>query len=280
MNDNKISHIVKENITSVSLIKNSVSNLNYLVNKKHVVRLKRHKDHFYSYKNEREVLHKNSSLYLSERVTYLDQDGNKVSDYIANSHTFKGLDKEIIEIAKMLNKLHNSNIKTHAKFKTLKRYFYYQKITQEKGFAHEEEIIKKVKHIYHHYPKVLCHNDVVSNNFLFTKNRSYLIDYEFAGMNIALFDIASFISENNIEDKKKIALFLEHYGYDLDNIDDLENMIMFTNLFWYYWANERYISTKEKIYLKIKDMKKKKIDNDLKALLMYKQKISELGKKN
>lgn len=278
--NNVVSQIIKENITSVKEIHNSVSNLNYLINNTHVVRIKRYKDPFYSYKHEAEVLHKTAHLFLSERVTYLDHDGNKVSDYIANTHSFRGHNEEIIKAAKMLSTLHDSKIKTRSKFHLWQRFYSYKKVCAEEPFKHEKALIKKAKNYCHKYHKVLTHNDVVANNFLYTKNRSYLIDYEFSGMNIALFDLASFISENNITDHDKIALFLDSYGFDMDNLDDLENMIMFTNIFWYYWASERYKTTGDKVYLKIKKEKRKKIDNDLKALLLYKAKVAPLGKVN
>jgi thiamine kinase-like enzyme len=40
-------------------------------------------------------------------------------------------------------------------------------------------------------PKVLCHNDLLPANVLFDGEHGWLIDYEYAGMNEAMFDLAN-----------------------------------------------------------------------------------------
>ncbi|MCQ2796602.1 MAG: phosphotransferase [Bacilli bacterium] len=261
-----IRKIIGEQVKSIRPIHQGVSNTSYLVNKQYVVRIKSEKERFYKFKEEKEVLHKTSNLFLSEFVTYLDKDGNKVSEYINNAHSFKGDNNEIIAVAKMLKKLHDSKIEVKAKFKPLKRYYYYKNKSNGEEFQHEGTIIINVKKLYNKYPLIICHNDLVDNNLLFTKTGSYLIDYEYAGRNIYLFDLASFLSENEIRDKRKVKLFLTTYGFPMSNIDELQTMIMFLNLLWYYWALERYNATKRKIFLNISNMKKRAIIEDIKAL--------------
>lgn len=265
-NENLIRKIIGDKIKSIRPIHQGVSNSNYLVNQQYVVRIKNEKEKFYKYKNEEEILHKTSNLFLSELVTYLDKDGNKVSEYIKGTHIFKGANNEIIATAKMLKKLHSADIKTKIKFKALKRFYYYKNKSDGETFQHENTIIKSVKKLYDKYPLVLCHNDVVDNNLLFTKSASYLIDYEFAGKNIYLFDLASFLSENEITDKRRVELFLNTYGFALSNLEELNDMISFLNLLWYYWALERYNATKRKIFFTISKNKKRAIINDIKAL--------------
>lgn len=263
---NLIRKIIGDTVKSIKPIHEGVSNTSYLVNQQYVVRVKSEKEKFYKYKNEKELLHLTSNLFLSEYVTYLDKDGNKVSEYIPHAHTFRGDNNEIIAVAKMLKKLHGAEIKTKIKFKPFKRFYYYQNKSDGEKFQHEETVINNVKKLYDKYPLVICHNDVVDNNLLFTKNASYLIDYEYAGLNIYLFDLASFLSENEINDKRKVKLFLSTYGFPFSNMDELQQMIMFLNMLWYYWALERYNATKRKIFLKITNMKKRAIVNDIKAL--------------
>ena len=263
---NLIRKIIGDQIKSIKAIHQGVSNTSYLVNQHFVIRVKSEKEHFYKYKNEKEILHKTSNLFLSEYVTYLDKDGNKVSEYIQHAHTFRGDNNEIIAVAKMLKKLHHAEIKTNIKFKPFKRYYYYQNKSDGEKFQHEATVISRVEKLYNKYPLVMCHNDLVDNNLLFTKTGSYLIDYEFAGKNIYLFDLASFLSENEIKDKRKVKLFLSTYGFPLSNFDELQDMIMFLNLLWYYWALERYNATKRNIFLKIVKMKKRAIVDGIKAL--------------
>lgn len=261
----KISKIFANKIDSVIKIETGISNSNYLVNKKYVVRIKTHKDHFYSYKKEKDILHKTANLYIGERVIYLDKDGNKISDYIPKATIFHKRDDQIVEAAKLIKKLHSCKEKIKVKFEPFHRYSYYKSFANHKPFPHEELILDKVKEIYRKYPLIICHNDLVDNNFLYTKNRSYLIDYEFAGKNIFLFDLASFISENNIKNKDKITLFLNTYGFNGD-ISELNLMMMFLNLLWYYWAIERLKVTKKEVFKEIIQVKKENILKDIKSL--------------
>ena len=39
--------------------------------------------------------------------------------------------------------------------------------------------------------EVLCHNDLLPANVLLAADRHWLIDFEYAGMNVALFDLAN-----------------------------------------------------------------------------------------
>ncbi len=252
----------KNKIKSIKPIHSGVSNSSFLVNDKYVVRIKEEKEHFYNYKQESEILKITAKEYLSEVVVYLDKDGNKISEYIPDTHIYKGSVKENTLVGKMLLKLHNSKAKTKYDFKPFTRYNYYKSKSKSSGFKHENSVLDRVKQIYHKNPLVICHNDCVDNNFLFTKKRSYLIDYEFASNNIALFDLASFISENKITNKKKINAFLDAYGFDYKKYEDLKYMIYFENLLWYYWALERYKATNKTIYKKISADKLKAIQMD------------------
>lgn len=262
-----IQRILGDQVTNVKRIHHGVSNNNYLVDKKYVVRVKEEKEYFYSYQHEKEILHLTARLYLSDIVRYLDKDGNKVSDYIPGTHIFSKKDEEIKKAALLIRKLHSADINTHIKFDPFTRYKYYRKNSQGETFKHEELILKETKKLYHKYNLILCHNDLVDNNFLFTKDRAYLIDYEFAGKNIYLFDLASFITENNITDKNKIRLFLSTYGFNFNLYNDLRVMMMFLNLLWYYWALERYQVTKKRIYQNIAKEKKKRIVSDVQAIV-------------
>jgi len=266
-NDKVISRILNGKIKKITPMHEGVSNKSYLVNDKYVVRVKEEKEHFYSYQQEKDILKKTAKEYLSEVVIYLDKDGNKVSEYIPNTHIFKGTTKEIKLAAQMLNKLHNSKAKTRFCFHPFTRYLYYKRKAKHKGFPHESIVLKEVKKIYRKYPLVICHNDCVDNNFLYTPTKSYLIDYEYASRNIALFDLASFLSENKITSNAKRKIFLDAYNFNYEYHDDLMYMIYFENMLWYYWALERYNSTKKEIYLNISKDKEKAINSDINSVI-------------
>ena len=107
--------------------------------------------------------------------------------------------------------------------------------------------------IYEKYPKVLCHNDVLYANFIESDEKDYLIDYEYAGNNILLFDIASFLSENNINDNKVQLEFINSYFDNVTDelLQDIYNMFDFLDILWGYWAFAMHHKYQDNIFLEI-----------------------------
>ncbi|MCQ2752985.1 MAG: choline kinase family protein [Bacilli bacterium] len=270
-NEEQIAHLINAPVHSISPIYAGVSNTSYLVNYRYVVRIKSMAEKLYSAQRERYIMWKIQGLGISESLISLDDIGNKVSQYIPNAKTFKPNEVMVQGAAQLLKKLHTAKIRTLVYFRPFKRFKFYKQASDETTtFSHESLVLKKVHRIYRHHRHVFCHNDVVENNLLYTSKRNYLIDYEFAGKNIALFDLASFISENNLTDQHLIKLFLDTYGASDKQINDLPYMVMFLNLLWYYWAIERYKTTKKEIFKKIADEKKTHIQADMRSLLILK----------
>ena len=90
----------------------------------------------------------------------------------------------------------------------------------------------------------------MDGNILFTKDKTYLIDYEYAANNDPLFDVMSFLSENQIEDPALRARFYAVYFDEMNatvrrQLDIWEN---FQNLLWCCWAMMMWESRHESIY--------------------------------
>ena len=128
-------------------------------------------------------------------------------------------------------------------------------------------LIEQVDEIY---PKaeelILCHNDLTAGNFLFTPQKLFLIDWEYAGMNDPLFDVVSFLNENDLYNSKYKKIFLEAY-FSNNEIpwEKIEIWNNFQNLMWAIWANMMYDSRPDQIYLdifnsKIKNLKEKLLE--------------------
>lgn len=101
--------------------------------------------------------------------------------------------------------------------------------------------------------QVLCHNDVVAGNLLFGEDRDYLIDYEYAATNDPLFDVMSFISENQITDPTLRQRFYNTYfdNYNETTLYKLNVWEAFHNILWCYWAMMMFETRQESIYQKI-----------------------------
>ena len=95
---------------------------------------------------------------------------------------------------------------------------------------------------------------------LIKEGKAYLIDFEFAGTNSPVFDLASTLSENKITDKDRIEIFLREYFGKEDIEKEYQNVkrvMKFENALWFYWAKCRYTDSKQEAFLTIMEDKKK-----------------------
>lgn len=105
-------------------------------------------------------------------------------------------------------------------------------------------------------PLVYAHNDLVASNLLLDESKKglCLLDYEFAGLNTPLFDLASLLSENDLRKPSQIETLLEGYLRQKpteESIASLRLTMAYEDILWYYWALARYRESKKAIYLEI-----------------------------
>jgi len=109
---------------------------------------------------------------------------------------------------------------------------------------------KITKFINDSHQIVYCHNDVILNNILVSKNMMYLIDLEYSGNNYLLYEFANMFNEilidydnysyrkSGIEWLKEIIL-IDYFG---DNIDikqiliDITKFQKISNFLWTLWS--------------------------------------------
>lgn len=256
----KIEAILKEKITSITPLYQGLSNENFLINDKYVFRQKNIGDIFYHPVAEQVFDNQTFLMHLSPKPIHYFKNGNRISKYIPNTRYLdKNNENDFILIAKALSKLHSSKIKIKTKFSPLKRLNYYKKSIKPNLHIQSEKIIIK-NYLKYKKTYVPCHNDIVLGNMLFKDNKLYLIDYEYAALNDPYFDLASFISENDIMEQDKITLFLNTYfkgnAFETNKLTDF---IHFLDLLWYYWAMYNYETKKKEIYLEIANNKKSRL---------------------
>ena len=61
-------------------------------------------------------------------------------------------------------------------------------------------------------PRCPCHNDLLAANFLATPDGLRLIDWEYAGMNDAYFDLGNFAVNNELDPDAEEALIEAYFG--------------------------------------------------------------------
>lgn len=100
-------------------------------------------------------------------------------------------------------------------------------------FPHEQAILETARGLWQ--PACLCHNDLVPGNILLGPDRDWLIDYEYAATGDPRFDLASFLSENDITEPACRRQFLEGYGKP---VPEWQVMIfeLVADMIWANWA--------------------------------------------
>lgn len=166
-----------------------------------------------------------SSLGISPEISYFNPyTGVKLGKYIEGAQMLTKvtakLPQMMEEVTDILRKVHTSDIVFSNTFDVFKELERYEKlILQAKAEFYEgyEEVKSEVNrlgtHLYEELGITLkpCHNDLVPENLVKDrKKRLYLIDWEYSGMNDPCWDLASYILEEQLNEKQQ-QFFLTAY---------------------------------------------------------------------
>lgn len=237
-----------------------LTNRNYLLtvdNKRYMVRCPLIEDiqivHRHHEKEAMEII-KHTDFDV-DTIYYDEATGIKITRYIENAKTFQECNDpyKIERTAKLMKQFHQLNTKIAYDFLPVQRLDQYKSQIKQPLFdlSFADFVIEQVKQM--DTSITLCHNDWVDGNILFTDTKTYLIDYEYAGNNDPLFDVMSFLSENNITDPLLRKRFYQTYFDDLnqETLQRLHLWEMFHHILWCNWAMMMYETRKEAIYLQI-----------------------------
>jgi len=258
--------ITKLKVKSAKLLPVGLTNDDYLIttlgNKDFILRIPKAENYkLFNYSNEDKIIKLVSKTGLDVETYYFDKvSGIKITNYIPHldSYSKSKLSNQVKLklVANGISTIHKLKLKPTIIFNPFERLTKYKKLASKKLFSDEQDIIDSCYNDYLNTKHVLSHNDLVDGNLLLSDKRLYIIDYEYAGYNHPLFDAASFLSENNIENKKDITTFLKAYlksDYSINKYDQLMRWYRFNDLLWSYWAfmmfNQHKLPIFKSIYL-------------------------------
>ena len=266
----KLEKILNEKVYSIEETSYGVTNKNYIVtteNNKYFYRTSKDSTKIVNKDNEKEAL----QLLLDEpyflKPVYFNND-NLITEFQQHPKTFisqRSL-SNIIRIGKLLKNFHSKKFQADNIFNPIDQFNNYYKQIDEKPHVLDEfmYIIEQFKNQYK--ADRLCHNDLVEGNFLFSKDSLYLIDFEYAGFNDYYFDIASFISENDVNYEETITFFKSYFTDEQCNYEKLDVFLHFCDLLWYTWAILLYEKRNEEIYNEIAQAKLHRLKNPRKIV--------------
>ena len=251
--------LLKEDIVSIEELKDGTSNKTYLLNGHYVYRKKKESDFpFFSPLQEEAILKRIQVIGIApKQIAYDVKTGDKVEGYLSDARFFDGSIEDLKLYAALLKKLHSLPSDGIAPFGVKGRYDYYKAKSQED--LDEGDLYSEIAPLLEG-KQVICHNDLWQGNMLIKNGKPYLIDFEFAGTNSPIFDLASTLSENKITDKDRIEIFLKEYFGKEDIEKEYQNVkrvMKFENALWFYWAKCRYTDSKQEAFLTIMEDKKK-----------------------
>lgn len=193
-------------------------------------------------------------LGVDAEMLYFGENGAKVTRYIANAVTMDAEQLKqachIQQVAELFKIMHTCGKDTKVPFEVFDMAASYEKIIEEKAvpmFADyhqtKHEVMRVKKEIDQNFDvkKVPCHNDPLCENWVEGDGRMYLIDWEYAGMNDGMWDLADVSIEagyNEECDQKLLSAYLGRKPSSLDMKHFLANKI-YVDYLWTLWAKAR-----------------------------------------
>ncbi len=194
---------------------------------------------------ESEVYSLIKDLEISDELVYMDPSkGYKITKFIYDGKHFDINDKTHLETAMgILRVLHNSNKVCTHDFDIEERINFYHNLCVENRailFNDFDEVYENINKLLvdikaSNRPKTICHIDPVSTNFLFTKDKTYLLDWEYAGMADPLIDIAMHVIYDSLS-KEQADMLLDVYLESKVSEEDSKRLYSYIALGGFLWA--------------------------------------------
>lgn len=201
----KIFKVNSMDIENIEVLKKGMTNRSFLFtckNKKYIMRiLGEGTDQLINRKEEAAVYDVIAGKGICDNVIYINPDnGYKITEYIENSRVCDANDNNDLSIClKKLREFHALNLKVDHTFDIFGQIEFYESLwhgapSVYRDYAKTKENVFLLKEYIDAQEKNYCltHIDAVPDNFLFTKEDVYLIDWEYAAMQDPHVDIAMF----------------------------------------------------------------------------------------
>ncbi len=272
--DQKIKEIfektMEKNVRTSSYLDTGFNNKNYLINDAFVIRIPRENgDPTLDFSREEKLYKAIEPLSISEKILNINtENGIKISKFVHGTRKYVNTptNEQILYVAKKLKKLHTSNIVVPFGYMMFNKLKVYKDGVDKSLYlneSYENKVLKEVRKIFAKTPMTICHNDLVKDNLLFKFNDVVLIDWEYGAMNNPYFDLASFVSENNLSEEQENFFLSKYFGYKYNQIKKkrVDIFARFQDILFYYWALYLYARRGDEIYKKIATIKAIRVQN-------------------
>ena len=217
-------------------------------------------------------------LGIDAKLYYFDaKTGEKITEYITDSVTMNAeyLRKEenIAKCAEIFKILHTSGVDTQVPFDVMEMSTTYEDFIRRHGGSFYEDFeevkayIHEIKDSYMvNVKKVPCHNDALCENWVRQGEKLYMIDWEYAGMNDPMWDLADVSIEADFSEENDAFFLKSYFGREATKEEKnafLINKVLIDYL-WSLWGKTRAVYDGEELeeyarmrYVRMKDTIKK-----------------------
>lgn len=194
------------------------------------------------------------SLGIDADLIYFDNDGYKIVEYIEDAETLTAQrlrEKDIVKmVANVFKTLHTCEVNTNVPFEIFEMASLYEEVINKYNVEMYDDYVdvkNKIMNIKNLVDKesvinkVPCHNDSLCENWVYGNNKLYLIDWEYAGMNDGMWDLADISIEANYDDNDDELLLTEYLG-DAPTEKERRRFIankLYLDYLWTLWGKTR-----------------------------------------
>ena len=208
--------------------------------------------------DERKSTELGCKLGIDSELIYFGDDGTKVMKFIHDpqpmSEKVMRRKENLVQAAEIFHRLHYSGVDTGVRFEVFEMANLYEKIIRDGGVAFYdgyEDVKKTVMDIKTEVdkggeaPRVPCHNDSLVDNWVLDSNgRLYLIDWEYSGMNEAMWDLSCLSIECDYGSTEDNELLKAYYGLEGKEagIEERKHFIaakIYVDYLWTLWGLTR-----------------------------------------
>ena len=194
-------------------------------------------------------------LEIDSPLLYFGDDGCKVMKFIHEpqpmSEEVMQRKENLVQAADIFRKLHSSGVDTGVRFEVFEMAELYERIIREGGVAFYDDYVSVKQTVmdikaeidrYGAQPRVPCHNDSLVGNWVLDGNgRLYLIDWEYSGMNEAMWDLSCLSIEADYTNELDDSLLTAYYNRSAD-IYEKKRFIaakLYVDFLWTLWGLTR-----------------------------------------
>ncbi len=197
-----------------------------------------------------------TALGIDAELLYFDAaTGRKISRYLPQALTMNPVLMQepiyLANAAETLRRLHDSATQVPVNFDVFEKIEEYEALISKVStdyFWPDYSAIKaqvlalKAEVATLPIKRVLCHNDPLCENFVFSADQMFLVDWEYAGVNDPLWDVADVIIEAEYQGETEMA-FLKAYFKQEPSLMELRCVQMnkvFLDFLWSLWGLQRF----------------------------------------